>query len=103
MTRLSELLAGLPLIAIVALGLLLLIQLVLQVYSLVDLARRPAVPGGQKWIWAVVIVLGNLLGAVIYLAVGRSASPPAGGVTGSASSAARDRALDRLYGGRDRR
>ena len=51
------------------------VQLATQVYALVDLARRDEVFGGRKWVWALVIVLGNLLGAIGYLVGGRL--PPA--------------------------
>jgi hypothetical protein len=51
------------------------VQVLVQVYSLMDLARRPAVAGGKKWVWLLVIALGNLLGAALYLAIGRKADP----------------------------
>ncbi len=47
------------------------IQLVLQVVALVDLAKRKRVTGGNKWVWVVAIVLGNMLGAAAYLLMGR--------------------------------
>jgi hypothetical protein len=85
--------------------LLLVMQLATQVYALVDLARRDAVRGGRKWMWALVIVLGNVLGAIGYLVAGRPA--PAVDVSGSGASTAGDqaarRAVDVLYGSRDER
>ena len=51
---------------------LLVLQLILIVVALRDLLRpERKVRGGNKWIWGVVIVLGELLGPLIYLAVGR--------------------------------
>ena len=47
------------------------VQLATQVYALVDLARRDEVFGGRKWLWALIIVLGNLMGAIGYLVAGR--------------------------------
>lgn len=47
------------------------IQLVLQIVALVDLVKRKRVTGGNKWVWAVFIVLGNMLGAAAYLLMGR--------------------------------
>jgi len=47
------------------------LQLALQVAAIVDLVRRERVRGGKKWLWAAVIVLGELLGALLYFAVGR--------------------------------
>ena len=54
-----------------------IIQLVLDVVALVDLYRRPVerVALGNKWIWLAVILLINVLGAVLYLAVGRRPAP----------------------------
>ena len=60
------------------------IQLATQLYALVDLARRDEVFGGRKWAWALIIVLGNLLGAIGYLVGGRL-TPPVD-VSGSTSS-----------------
>jgi len=84
---------------------LLVVQLGIQVYALVDLARRPAVRGGRKWVWALIIVFGNLVGAIAYLAAGRPT--PEVDVSGSSASTAggeaAQRAVDALYGPRDRR
>ena len=49
---------------------ILLIQLGLMVYCLVDLARRERTLG-PKWLWALIVIFGELLGPVIYLVVGR--------------------------------
>lgn len=49
---------------------LVILQLGLMIYCLVDLSRREHTKG-PKWLWAVVIILGELLGPVIYLVVGR--------------------------------
>ena len=64
---------GAALIVIVALA---LVELALVVVCLVDIVRRPAVLGGRKWIWVVVVLLFNLVGPIVYLAIGR-VSPPA--------------------------
>ena len=85
--------------------LLVAVQLATQVYALVDLARRDEVFGGRKWVWALIIVLGNLLGAIGYLVGGRMAA--AVDVAGSSASTsggdAARRAVDALYGPRDGR
>jgi hypothetical protein len=83
------------------------VQLATQAFALIDLARRDVVFGGRKWIWALIIALGNLPGAVGYLFAGRPASEAngtSGGSRGSAacSDAAR-RAVDVLYNSDDRR
>lgn len=85
---------------------LVVVQVATQVWALVDLARRDAVRGGRKWVWALVIVLANLPGAIAYLAAGRSA--PQVDALGERSGAgapgveAARRAVDTLYGPRDR-
>ncbi len=47
------------------------VQLIVQVVALVDLYRREQVTGGKKWIWVLVIVFGEILGAIIYFIFGR--------------------------------
>jgi len=100
MQAISDALASLPptvrILLFVALG----VQLAVQIYSLVDLARRSRVPGGRKWVWALVIVAGNLLGALIYLVIGRREVLTEASQVGELD--ARERALDRLYGKSDR-
>ena len=87
--------------------LLALVQISVQIYALIDVARRDAVRGGRKWIWALVVALGSLPGALVYLAVGR-VTPRLDdrGVTSGATVADSDatrRALDTLYKPRDQR
>jgi hypothetical protein len=50
---------------------LVVIQLVLMIVCLIDLSKRTKVRGLPKWAWAIIIVLGELLGPIIYLFVGR--------------------------------
>ena len=93
---------------VAALALALIVaQVVIQAYALVDLARRDRVRGGKKWAWALVIALGNLPGAIGYLVAGRPApevdfSSTGAGASVAGGEAAR-RALDALYGPRERR
>lgn len=104
--RLAQMLGVSTSVAGILLGLSVL-QVATQAYALVDLARRDAVRGGRKWVWALVVVLGNLPGAIAYLAAGRL--PPTIDVStarSGASTAAGDagrRAVDALYGPRDQR
>jgi hypothetical protein len=49
---------------------LLLLQLGLQIFSLIDLVRRERTKG-PKWLWAIIIVIGELLGSIVYLLFGR--------------------------------
>ncbi len=50
---------------------LILIQVVLLLVALYDLARRERVRGGKKWVWALVIIFGEILGPVAYFTFGR--------------------------------
>lgn len=99
-------LGSLPPSLLVVLGVLALVQLALDVVALVDLARRPrkSVLFANKWVWLAIIVLVNVIGPILYLAVGRTQGSPlqdtwttpgtiAGTGAGPASSIA-----DELYG-----
>jgi hypothetical protein len=44
---------------------ILIIQLGLQIYALIDLYRRPDVRGG-KLLWAIIIILGEIIGPIVY-------------------------------------
>ncbi len=49
---------------------LVVIQLGLQIYALIDLSKREKVKG-PKWAWVLGIVLGQLIGPIVYLLFGR--------------------------------
>lgn len=49
---------------------LILIQLVLMAAALLDLRRREKTRG-PKWLWVLIIILGEMLGPIAYFAVGR--------------------------------
>jgi hypothetical protein len=49
---------------------ILIIQIALVVYALLDLIRRPRTRG-PKWLWLLVILFINLIGPIVYLIVGR--------------------------------
>jgi ABC-2 type transport system ATP-binding protein len=73
--------------------------LALDVYCIVDIVRRPAVLGGRKWVWILVICLFDLVGPIFYLAFGRSQAPSP--EPQAQNMAPRDRAAataDLLYG-----
>ncbi len=56
---------------------LLLIQLGLMIVAVVDLLRDDRrVRGGNKGVWALIIVFVNLLGPILYFLVGREEGPP---------------------------
>jgi len=97
-----EAITSLPAPALVALGVVVVLQLALQVYSLIDLLRRPSegLKFGKKWMWALAIVLGQFYGPLIYLALARRPAileEEAEVRPAEAASKAR-RAADVLYG-----
>jgi hypothetical protein len=55
---------------IVLLTPLILVQLGLQVLAAIDLGRRKRVRGGNKWLWAIAILLG-IVGTLVYFLAGR--------------------------------
>jgi hypothetical protein len=50
---------------------LVLLQLTLMIVALVDLSRREKTRGLPKWAWALVIILGELIGPIVYFIFGR--------------------------------
>jgi hypothetical protein len=49
---------------------ILLVQVGLQVYAIVDLVKREHTKG-PKWMWVIIIIAGEMLGPVAYLLFGR--------------------------------
>ena len=64
-TPLEKLLQYLPYIIPIV-----LLQLILMIVALMDLIRREKTHG-PKWIWAIVIILGELIGPIVYFVFGR--------------------------------
>jgi hypothetical protein len=96
----SGILQTLPAWGVVALGALLVVQVVLDVYALVDLYRRPAceLTIANKWIWVAIILVISTFGAIVYLIAGRK---PVAAVEVASQRSASDRAAnaaDALYG-----
>lgn len=50
---------------------LIVLQLGLMIYSLIDLARRETVKHLPKYGWALIIIFVNMIGPIVYLIVGR--------------------------------
>jgi hypothetical protein len=48
----------------------LIIQLGLMIFALVDLAKTPKTRG-PKWIWILIIIFVNMIGPIVYFIVGR--------------------------------
>ncbi|MBF8285713.1 MAG: transcriptional regulator [Chloroflexi bacterium RBG_16_63_12] len=49
---------------------ILILQLALMIFALVDLIRRERTKG-PKWLWALIIVFVNLIGPILYFIIGR--------------------------------
>ena len=49
---------------------LILIQLGLMVFALLDLRKRDKTRG-PKWMWALIIIFGELVGPIVYFVIGR--------------------------------
>jgi hypothetical protein len=50
---------------------LVLIEVGLLAFALIDLVRRKKVRGGNKWVWGVIIVVVNFIGPILYFILGR--------------------------------
>jgi hypothetical protein len=75
MSSSSDVLGQLPIWAIAVVGALIVLQLSLQVTALVQAVRTPAeriTLGGRKWLWILIIVLGEMLGPILWFLLGRS-------------------------------
>lgn len=51
---------------------IILIQLALQIYALVDLIKRKKTKNLAPLVWGLIIVFGEIVGSAVYLIVGRS-------------------------------
>jgi hypothetical protein len=71
------LLAGFSLLWLFA-AVLSIIGIVLCIWALVDAIQNPALDGTMRIVWVLVILFTNVLGAIIYLAIGRSTRTPRG-------------------------
>ncbi|WP_316246751.1 PLD nuclease N-terminal domain-containing protein [Paenibacillus ihumii] len=49
---------------------IIVLQFILMLTALVSLARAESVTGA-KWIWALVIIFGNIAGSIVYFILGR--------------------------------
>lgn len=47
-----------------------LLQFGLMLFALVDLIRRERTKG-PKWLWAIIVIFGQLIGPIVYLIAGR--------------------------------
>ena len=54
---------------------LIVLEIGLLVFALVDVVKRKRVTGDNKIVWILIIVLVNVIGPIIYLAIGRKEGP----------------------------
>lgn len=95
-----EEITALPTPVLIALIVLSVVQVGVEVYAIIDIIRRPSdrIVGEKKWIWVVLVLFVNLIGAIIYLVVGRKPAEIALAQPSKATpDVARD-AVDTLYG-----
>ncbi|TJY38520.1 PLDc_N domain-containing protein [Cohnella pontilimi] len=50
---------------------LVFVNLVLVITALISLFKAQAVRGGKKWVWALVIILINMIGPILYFTIGK--------------------------------
>jgi len=88
---------GPALVAVVVLG---VVQVTVEVVALVVLARTPRerVQMGVRWPWVLIILLVNLIGAIVFLAVGRRPAPAADQAPGAPHDDVVSGVVDELYG-----
>jgi hypothetical protein len=94
-------LAGLPTWVLVVGGILAIAQIGFELWALVDMLKRPEEQlalGGRKWLWAIIILLVNWLGAILYFAIGRKAAPALESAYAAPTADNATTALDSLYG-----
>jgi hypothetical protein len=96
----TEALANLPLPVMIGIGILIGVQLGLDVVAFMDLYKRPVdqVTFGNKWIWVAIILLINTIGAIVYLFVGRKPATMSEALPSAPAATRASDAADVLYG-----
>jgi hypothetical protein len=51
---------------------IIIIQLIVQIYALVDLIKRKKTKNLSVAVWIIIIILGEIIGPVLYLLVGKA-------------------------------
>ena len=92
---------SLPTGVLIGIGVLVVVQLAVEIYALIQLFKTPddRLMFGAKWPWVLIILFINLVGGIVFLVAGRKPAPaeepqqPARPATDRA-----ERAADVLYG-----
>ena len=81
-----------------------LVQVALMLWALIDIVRRPSeeIRGAMKWPWVLVVLFLNLVGPIIYLAVGRIVPSVPDSHGPALERDKTQRAVDALYGDDDK-
>ena len=95
-------LQGIPTWGLVAIGVLIVVQVVLDVIAFLDLYKRPVdrLTIENKWVWVAIILLVSTFGAIVYLVAGRKPAAVAEVVSSAPATSRGARAADALYGTR---
>lgn len=96
-------LSALPVWVLVVGGVVMVAQLAFEVWVLIKMLRTPSdrlTLGGRKWLWAIIILLVNWIGAILFLVAGRKSEPAVDVVAARPASTRAEAAADALYGAR---
>lgn len=86
---------------LVGVGVLILVQLTLQVIALVQLVKTPRERvsiGGRKWVWALIILLGEVIGPILWFVIGKTPATVELAPAAPVNEADRNSTVDALYG-----
>jgi hypothetical protein len=96
-------LSTLPVWVLIVGGVVLVAQLTFEVWVLLKMLRTPSdqlTLGGMKWLWAIIILLVNWIGAIIFLVAGRKPAAAVEATPVRAAASRAETAADALYGAR---
>jgi len=91
---------ALPTWMIATLVVFVIVQVGLEVYAIIDIIRRPAdrITGNNKVLWVLLVLFVNLIGAIIYLVVGRKPDVVTDARPVDTAPEVASNAVDTLYG-----
>lgn len=95
--------SALPLWVLVVAGVVMVAQLGFEIFVLVKMFQTPAerlTLGGRKWLWAIIILAINWIGAILFLVAGRKPEQAVEVAASTPASTRAEAAADALYGAR---
>lgn len=93
-------LSQIPLAVLIAAGVLLVVQVALQAIAIIQLLKTPqerVTIGGRKWVWGIIILLGEIIGPIVWFVAGRRPAP-VDDVRAESNGESKQSAVDTLYG-----